>query len=115
MTHEIMAPGCLTRPEWAKRLNDQWDAVRHNAVEGFIALGRNLRTAKGELGHGQWMAMAREDLKFHPHIANSFMRIAGWAERNVGNAYDLPKLLPPDYTPLINLRGSMNRHPKALD
>jgi N6-adenosine-specific RNA methylase IME4 len=49
------------------------------------------------------MAMAREDLKFHPHIANSFMRIAGWAERNVGNAYDLPKLLPPDYTTIDKL------------
>jgi hypothetical protein len=101
---EIVSPGGLTRSEWAWRLNDQWDALRHNAVEGFIAIGRDLHAAKADLGkHGGWTEMVREDLKFHQRIANMFMRMVTWADQNRGIASNLPKLLPPDYTTIDKL------------
>jgi N6-adenosine-specific RNA methylase IME4 len=87
----------LTRREWAKRLNEQWDEIRESAVQGFIQLGRELHQAKVDLAaHGQWQMLLERDLKFNPNTVRAFMRIATWIE-NVGNAHVL-KQLPPDYT-----------------
>jgi len=98
MKQEIIVPGRLTRREWAKRLNDQWDDIRKTAVEGFIALGRDLHKAKADLDHGQWVKVLDADLKFHPRIAQTFMRIAKWcdSQMRVNDSY-LIKRLPPDY------------------
>lgn len=97
---EIIKAGRLSRREWVKRLNDQWDRIRESAVMGFVELGRDLHKAKADLEHGQWIKVLDSDLKFHRHVANMFMRIAAWTdERMVGNAYHL-KRLPPDYTTL---------------
>jgi N6-adenosine-specific RNA methylase IME4 len=94
---EIIKAGTLTRREWAKRLNDQWTTIRHNAVEGFVQLGRDLIEAKKQLNqHGKWQDFVNSDLKFNPFVARMLMRIATWSH-NVGNAYVL-KQLPPDYT-----------------
>lgn len=102
--NQSLAPGGLTRSEWAKRLNDQWDNIRTDAVEGFIALGRDLHAAKADLGkHGLWMGLVKEDLKFNQRVANMFMRIAAWSDQNRGIASNLPKLLPPDYTTVDKL------------
>jgi N6-adenosine-specific RNA methylase IME4 len=109
---QIIKPGQLSRREWAKRLNDQWDHVHEVAVEGFIRLGRDLHAAKSQLGthgHGQWMAMVREDLKFRQNIANCFMRIATWVDKNVVNDHNLPKRLPPDYNSIDKLTRLDNK------
>jgi len=98
MTGKIVKPGSLTRPQWAKQLNNQWDQIRESAVEGFVQLGRDLHKAKRDLGeHGQWQAMLENDLKFTPNTVRAFMRIAVWTSQRVGLAHVL-KLLPPDYT-----------------
>lgn len=84
----------LTRSQWAQRLNNQWDQIRETAVEGFVQLGRDLQQAKIELEHGEWLAMLRSDLKFHPRIAQMLKRVAKWVEmRGIAS-----HLLPPDYT-----------------
>ena len=95
----------LTRRDWAKRLNDQWDMIRQTAVDGFVQLGLDLIAAKSQLEHGQWMAMfdeARKELKFGLNVAQQLMRIPVWLEK-LGNAQHLKKLLPPDYTTLAKL------------
>ena len=97
MKATIIKPGHLTRREWAKRLNDQWDRIRLTAVEGFVQLGRDLHKAKADLEHGYFQTMIETDLKFKPNTARIFLRIATWATQNVSNAHVL-KLLPPDYT-----------------
>jgi N6-adenosine-specific RNA methylase IME4 len=89
----------LTRRQWAKRLNEQWDQLRESAVQGFIQLGNDLHAAKAELEHGQWQGLLEADLKFRPQTSRAFMRIATWTTQNAGNARIL-KLLPPDYTTL---------------
>jgi N6-adenosine-specific RNA methylase IME4 len=87
----------LSRAQWAERLNEMWDSIRENAVDGFLRLGQELSLAKEQLSHhGQWQLMVETDLKFKPDTARLFMRIGEWAE-NASNARVLP-LLPPDYT-----------------
>lgn len=93
---EIIRSGQLTRREWAKRLNDQWDDIRRTAVEGFVQLGRDLLKAKAQLDHGQWQMMLNDDLKFNPNTARVFIRIATWGAQNVVNDHVM-KQLPPDY------------------
>ena len=96
---EVLKAGQLTRREWVKRLNDQWDGIRLTAVDGFVALGRDLHKAKADLDHGQWVKVLDGDLKFHRRIASRFMRIAKWCDTQMGrNASHLLKRLPPDYT-----------------
>lgn len=86
----------LTRREWAKRLNAQWDEIRESAVAGFVQLGRDLLKAKAGLEHGEWQKLVDADLKFKPTTARIFMRIATWSAQNAANDRVL-KELPPDY------------------
>jgi N6-adenosine-specific RNA methylase IME4 len=96
---QIIKPDHLTRREWAKRLNDQWDEIRETAVVGFVQLGKDLHAAKADLDHGEWIIFLDSDLKFHRRVASTFMRIATWCKSQMGgNASHLAKLLPPDYT-----------------
>jgi len=83
----------LTREQWASRLNEQWDEIRQNAVEGFIGFGRELLACKAAVERGEWMQMLAEDLKFNQRVANTFMRIATWVDENGVNDSNLP----PDY------------------
>ena len=83
----------LTRQQWASRLNEQWDEIRQNAVEGFIGFGRELLACKAAVERGEWMPMLAEDLKFNQRVANTFMRIATWVDENGVNDSNLP----PDY------------------
>jgi len=83
----------LTREQWASRLNEQWDEIRQNAVEGFIGFGRELLACKAAVERGEWMPMLAEDLKFNQRVANTFMRIATWVDENGVNDSNLP----PDY------------------
>ena len=83
----------LTREQWASRLNEQWDEIRQNAVEGFIGFGRELLACKAAVERGEWMQMLAEDLKFNQRVANIFMRIATWVDENGVNDSNLP----PDY------------------
>jgi N6-adenosine-specific RNA methylase IME4 len=83
----------LTRQQWASRLNEQWDEIRQNAVEGFIGFGRELLACKAAVERGEWMQMLAEDLKFNQRVANTFMRIATWVDENGVNDSNLP----PDY------------------
>jgi N6-adenosine-specific RNA methylase IME4 len=93
----------LTKRQWVKRLNDQWDAIRNEAVIGFVNLGRDLHRAKADLDHGQWVSVLNADLKFHPRIAQMFMGIASWADQmRVTDSY-LTKLLPPDYNTIYKV------------
>jgi N6-adenosine-specific RNA methylase IME4 len=104
MKQELIRPGSLTRREWAKRLNDQWDNIRETAVEGFLRLGNELRAAKTDLekhgkrrqGGGYWYEFVERDLKFSIQIAQMLMRIAMKMENILINDKDVPKLLPPD-------------------
>jgi N6-adenosine-specific RNA methylase IME4 len=93
----------LTRQQWAKRINDDWANIVKGAVEGFMQLGRDLTAAKAELDHGRWTKMLENDLNFDRGVARVFMRITTWVAQNVGNAHDLPKLLPPDYSTIDKL------------
>jgi N6-adenosine-specific RNA methylase IME4 len=96
----VIKPGelQLTRRQWAKRLNDQWDVIRQTAVTGFIELGRDLHRAKAGLEHGQWINVLDSDLKFHRRVASMFMRIATWCDSQMGVIDShLAKMLPPDY------------------
>lgn len=93
---EVIAPGKLTRAEWAKRINDAWDGTRGNAVIGFIEIGRDLRAAKDDLDHGEWIAMLEGDLQFDRKVGQSFMRIAKWFDEKAVNDRLLGSL-PPDY------------------
>jgi N6-adenosine-specific RNA methylase IME4 len=86
----------LTRREWAKRLNNQWDQIRRTAVDGFIQLGRDLLRAKAQLEHGQWQTLLNDDLDFNPNTARVFIRIATWGAQNVVNDHVM-RQLPPDY------------------
>jgi N6-adenosine-specific RNA methylase IME4 len=94
MKQQLIKP--LTRREWAKRLNDQWDQIRETAVTGFMRLGRDLHKAKADLDHGQWVKVLDSDLKFHRRVASMLMRIATWSAQMGVNDSHL-KLLPPDY------------------
>jgi N6-adenosine-specific RNA methylase IME4 len=93
---EIIAPGKLTRREWAKRLNDQWRQLQETTVAGFIQLGRDLIAAKRDLGikYGNtavFVEMVRNDLEFSHNSANAFIRIAKQADdRFVDNVHKLP-------------------------
>jgi hypothetical protein len=61
----------LTRRQWAKRLNEQWDHIRETAVLGFIQLGRDLWASLGELGREQWLLMIEKDLGFGYNTARA--------------------------------------------
>jgi N6-adenosine-specific RNA methylase IME4 len=99
---QIIKPDHLTRREWAKRLNEQWEEIRQTAVDGFVQLGRDLHEAKADLGeHGKWQEFVENDLKFNPSTARAFMRIAAWAD-NADNVRVM-KLLPPDWGTLDKL------------
>src|SRR5580765_946719 len=90
----------LTRSEWAQRINDQWDQIRENAVEGFVRLGSDLNAAKAVLDHGEWIDVLDNDLKFHRKVANMFMRIARW-QMAVNDCH--LDILPPDYNTIDKL------------
>ena len=99
----VIKLGELSRREWAKRLNGQWDQIRQTAVERFVQLGRDLVKAKFDLGkRGQWVDLVESDLKFNARIAQMFMRLATCIEQKRGIASYL-KLLPPDYTTIDKL------------
>src|SRR6476469_3533390 len=100
----IIGPEHLTRSEWATRLNEQWDQIRESAVAGFLQLGRDLKRAKADLGqHGGWIELLNNDLKFHPRIAQKFMRITSWVSEKRLNESHLSRLLPPDYNTIVNI------------
>jgi N6-adenosine-specific RNA methylase IME4 len=92
----------LSREQWAERLNETWASISRGAVEGYIDFGHELIECRRSLPHGEWESMVTENLSFHPHVARMFIRIAQW-EQTVGTAYDLPRILPPDYTTIDKL------------
>ena len=71
--------------DWAERLNKQYRELREKTVEGFIQLGQDLMAAKDDIGHGGFGRWCDEHLDFKRRAAQTFMRIASWAEqkRNV--------------------------------
>lgn len=101
----LIRTGTLTRREWAKRLNDQWDNIRRTAVEGFVQLGRDLKLAKQQLDeHGKWLTFAENDLKFNRSLSVIFMRIATWIDVEYsGHARNMLERLPPDYTTIYKI------------
>jgi hypothetical protein len=86
----------LTRRQWAKRLNEQWEHIRETAVQGFIKLGDDLLLSKAQLKHGEFGEMVKNALDFGWNTANSFMGIARWVtERRI--PISDRNLLPPDW------------------
>ena len=61
-----------TRAEWVTEIR----RLGRKSAESLIALGRALTEAKADLGHGQFGAMLRHDLKLHPRAAQRLMKLA---------------------------------------
>jgi hypothetical protein len=63
-----------------KKTRIQWAAVIRAAhtttVEAILKLGRALTDAKGELEHGEFLAMIKTDLPFDASTAQRLMKIA---------------------------------------
>jgi N6-adenosine-specific RNA methylase IME4 len=103
---EIIAPGELTRREWAKRINDQWRGAAAGMLGAIFQIGRDLNAAKLDLGYGQFMLMVKNDLKFsreersNYRIANMFMRVAD--DQRLSNVKTLSHL-PPYYATLYKI------------
>jgi hypothetical protein len=103
---EIIAPGKLTRREWAKRINDQWRGAAAGMLGAIFQIGHDLNAAKKDLGHGQFMLMVKHNLKFsreersNYRIANMFMRVAD--DRRLSNVKTLSHL-PPYYATLYKI------------
>ena len=90
---------CSAGADWAERLNEQYNDWRNKTVEGVIQLGKNLLTAKKDIGHGRFSRWCDEHLEFGRRAAQTFMRIAAWAESNAQHA----ALLPPDWTAIDHI------------
>jgi N6-adenosine-specific RNA methylase IME4 len=104
---EVLAPGELTRREWAKRINDQWRGAAAGMLSAIFQIGRDLNAAKLDLGYGgQFMLMVKHDLKFsreersNYRIANMFMRVAD--DQRLSKVKTLSHL-PPYYATLYKI------------
>jgi N6-adenosine-specific RNA methylase IME4 len=103
---EVLAPGELTRREWAKRINDQWRGAAAGMLSAIFQIGRDLNAAKEDLGHGEFMLMVKHDLKFpreersNYRIANMLMRIAD--DQRLSKVKTLSHL-PPYYATLYKI------------
>lgn len=86
----------MTRKQWARHLNKMWVHLRHDVVGRFFLMGKMLIQAKADLrarvGHGEFIAMVRDDLHMGYNSASAFMRIAG--SQMLDN---VQHLLPPDW------------------
>ena len=68
----ILAPGQLTRAEWAARITALWQ----QSLTGIIETGRSLIEAQDNLDHGEWLLMVKNDLPFGAKTAQRLMKIS---------------------------------------
>jgi hypothetical protein len=112
---EVLAPGKLSRREWAKRINEAWDGARESAVAGFVQSGRELHAAKADLiKRGEWEPLLDSgELKFPKRVAQMLMSVATLADEKRNNVSFLPKL-PPDYATISRLAQIAKKAPEVF-
>jgi hypothetical protein len=84
------------RAHWASRIATAW----RKSLEAILETGRLLTAAKGELDHGEFLAMIERDLPFGPSTAQRLMKIA--ADERLTNTAHGP-FLPPSWRTLYEL------------
>jgi hypothetical protein len=68
-----------TRTEWAEKITGSWVKAKvavADAVTAIFHTGDTLEMAKRDLGHGNWLEMAQNDLPFSVRQAQILMKIA---------------------------------------
>jgi Protein of unknown function (DUF3102) len=89
-------PASSPRARWAKRIR----AASRKTVESMIQTGKLLIEAKRKLGHGDFVAMVRNDLPFKERTAQRLMNIARSPAISKASNWSL---LPPHLSTLHDL------------
>lgn len=106
MSNVIALHGAKSRQFYADKIGN----AIGKSVEGFIEAGRWLTVAKEDLRHGEFEAMAREDLNMSPQTARKLMSIA---EHPVISNRAHVRDLPPSWGTLYELTKVGNRELEA--
>ena len=89
-----------TRNQWAERISDAWCEATSGMLAAIFSIGQDLIYAKGELEHGEFIAMTESDLPFGRRTAQMLMAVARddrLTKTNRGS------LLPPHWRTLYEL------------
>jgi hypothetical protein len=81
----------MSREKWASRIAAAWQ----KQVPSIFEVGALLESAKAELKHGEWIAMAKSELPFTRTTATRLMQVAACDHlRNDAHAHHLPAHWP---------------------
>lgn len=89
---EIIAPGKMSRREWAKHIRSKWTDACAGMLAAIFAIGNFLIKAKEDLDRGEFIPMIENDLPFTRRTASMFMAIA--RDQRLSNGKSISHLPP---------------------
>ena len=103
----------LTRAQWAARISKTWNGGTTTMLDAIIAVARDLKQAKAELGHGEFLLMfEKKEVPFSQPKASKFKLIA---ECSKIEDYSHENILPPDWNTLYLLTRLAKKAPELFD